>query len=57
MRYGALAQLGERKVRNLEARGSIPLRSTIKAKSSSMGGFAFNMRVLGVRTPALKNKI
>ena len=27
---GALAQLGERKVRNLEARGSIPLRSTIR---------------------------
>ncbi len=27
---GALAQLGERKVRNLEARGSIPLRSTIQ---------------------------
>ena len=34
-----------------ERRDSIPLRSTIKAKSSSMGGFAFNMRVLGVRTP------
>ena len=28
--HGALAQLGERKVRNLEARGSIPLRSTIQ---------------------------
>ena len=28
--FGALAQLGERKVRNLEARGSIPLRSTIQ---------------------------
>ena len=26
--YGALAQLGERKVRNLEVRGSIPLCST-----------------------------
>ena len=26
--YGPLAQLGERKVRNLEARGSIPLGST-----------------------------
>ncbi len=29
-RCGALAQLGERKVRNLEARGSIPLRSTTR---------------------------
>lgn len=28
--YGVLAQLVERKVRNLEARGSIPLCSTIK---------------------------
>ena len=28
-----------------------PLRSTIKAKSSLMGGFAFNMQTLGVRTP------
>ena len=27
-RIGALAQLGERKVRNLEVRGSIPLCST-----------------------------
>ena len=27
---GALDQLGERKVRNLEARGSIPLRSTTR---------------------------
>ncbi len=27
--FGVLAQLGERKVRNLEARGSIPLCSTI----------------------------
>ena len=26
--YGVLAQLGERKVRNLEVRGSIPLYST-----------------------------
>ncbi len=38
-------------VRNLEARGSIPLRSTIKAKASLMGGFAFNMQAMGVRTP------
>ena len=30
--HGALAQLGERKVRNLEARGSIPLRSTTNRK-------------------------
>ena len=29
--HGPLAQLGERQVRNLEVRGSIPLRST-KAK-------------------------
>ena len=28
-KYGVLAQLGERKVRNLEVRGSIPLYSTI----------------------------
>ena len=28
--HGALAQLGERKVRNLEVRGSIPLCSTMK---------------------------
>ena len=27
-KFGPLAQLGERKVRNLEVRGSIPLRST-----------------------------
>lgn len=27
--YGALAQLGERQVRNLEVRGSIPLCSII----------------------------
>ena len=33
---GALAQLGERKVRNLEVRGSIPLCSTIKQSSVRM---------------------
>lgn len=32
--FGALAQLGERKVRNLEARGSIPLCSTRTFKGS-----------------------
>ena len=31
--YGVLAQLGERKVRNLEVRGSIPLYSTIEKHS------------------------
>ena len=30
--YGVLAQLGERKVRNLEVRGSIPLYSTISER-------------------------
>ena len=29
--FGPLAQLGERQVRNLEVRGSIPLRSIEKA--------------------------
>ena len=37
--YGALAQLGERKVRNLEARGSIPLRSTTRPVEKSTGLF------------------
>lgn len=35
---GALAQLGERKVRNLEVRGSIPLCST-NSKASIHAGF------------------
>ena len=30
--HGVLAQLGERKVRNLEVRGSIPLYSTISER-------------------------
>lgn len=41
---GALAQLGERKVRNLEVRGSIPLCSTNSVYPSTrfMGwGFIF----------------
>ena len=36
--YGVLAQLGERKVRNLEVRGSIPLCST-RPKASIHAGF------------------
>ena len=56
-RRGALAQLGERKVRNLEARGSIPLRSTMmtypddcrayKAKAESMEGHIRRMPATG----------
>ena len=38
LRIGALAQLGERKVRNLEVRGSIPLCST-RPKASIHAGF------------------
>ena len=34
--YGALAQLGERQVRNLEVRGSIPLCSTIQHKRRTL---------------------
>ncbi len=33
--HGPLAQLGERQVRNLEVRGSIPLWSTIPSKGAS----------------------
>ncbi len=36
---GVLAQLGERKVRNLEARGSIPLCSTKTKKPRDERGF------------------
>ena len=39
VRSGALAQLGERKVRNLEVRGSIPLRSTTRPVEKSTGLF------------------
>ena len=39
--HGALAQLGERKVRNLEARGSIPLRSTTDKKTTFRWSFLF----------------
>jgi hypothetical protein len=38
LRIGALAQLGERKVRNLEVRGSIPLCST-RPKAGTHAGF------------------
>ena len=40
MKYGPLAQLGERQVRNLEVRGSIPLGST-KEKDSRRAVFFF----------------
>ncbi len=36
LKDGALAQLGERKVRNLEARGSIPLCSTNLNRSDAV---------------------
>lgn len=39
--YGALAQQGERQVRNLEVRGSIPLCSTKQCKSEPFIGFEF----------------
>ncbi len=38
---GALAQLGERQVRNLEARGSIPLCSTNFTNISKVLGLGF----------------
>ena len=40
--FGVLAQLGERKVRNLEVRGSIPLRSTIQEVTRLGGFFVFS---------------
>ncbi len=50
MAYGRLAQLGERQVRNLEVRGSIPLSSTIGRKSEpdhhSGDGFRSNQKAL-----------
>ena len=41
-KFGPLAQLGERKVRNLEVRGSIPLRSTIQEVTRLGGFFVFS---------------
>ncbi len=37
--HGPLAQLGERQVRNLEVRGSIPLRSTTGKPATKVAGF------------------
>ena len=48
--YGPLAQLGERKVRNLEVRGSIPLWST-KEKDSPSAVFFFGFRRRGEDAP------
>ena len=39
-KYGVLAQLVERQVRNLEVRGSTPLCSTKKAKSKDLAFLA-----------------
>ena len=50
--FGVLAQLGERKVRNLEVRGSIPLRSTIKTAVSLMDGAVFNYASVGGENPS-----
>ncbi len=40
-RHGPLAQLGERQVRNLEARGSIPLWSTKLLKNAGFKACIF----------------
>ena len=50
--YGPLAQLGERKVRNLEARGSIPLGSTTNEKDTPCGcPFRLRSQTLGGSNP------
>ena len=40
---GALAQLGERQVRNLQARGSIPLCSTITGTGGNVTAAPFRL--------------
>ena len=45
---GALAQLGERKVRNLEVRGSIPLCSTIHNRWKNYIPAVFSLFIISV---------
>ena len=52
MRDGAVAQLGERGVRNAEVRGSIPLSSTISGKEWSRKQEAWDRPVAVRPVPA-----
>lgn len=54
IQYGPLAQLGERQVRNLEVRGSIPLGST-KRENLQIGGFS-RFYFVAIRLLAVKRK-
>ena len=45
--FGAVAQLGERCVRNAEVGGSTPLRSTEKALFANTAGKAFSLEIMG----------
>ena len=54
---GVLAQLGERKVRNLEVRGSIPLCSTIGMALARNGQSSFIARDLGSQASGIKASV
>ena len=54
IQYGPLAQLGERQVRNLEVRGSIPLGST-KRENLQICGFS-RFYFVAIRLLAVKRK-
>ena len=53
-RFGPIAQLGERRVRNAEVEGSIPFRSTISKRSDNALAFFFSLTGLGISLGVLE---